>query len=185
MAISLKDPRLYVFIFGLILIAALAWVYPNQIASDVEERIDSAEQELAMQQAELERLQASSAEDMAVTEQEINQLSQQLDELDRFLPREYDQDQVMSVLTEKAENSGLTILALTPLPPSPMGEYLVYDWQMQLTGRFHRLGVFFDQLTQQQMITSVRDLSIQQVKASDGSFDNMECTFTVSAYVQM
>ncbi len=55
---------------------------------------------------------------------------------------------------------------------------------MQLTGRFHRLGVFLDQLTQQMMLTSVTDLTIVQKKASDGSYDNMEANFTISAFVQ-
>jgi len=53
-----------------------------------------------------------------------------------------------------------------------------------MMGQFHRLGVFFDQLTQQTMLTSISDLAVIQQKAADGSFDNMQATFTLSAFVQ-
>ncbi len=184
MAISLRDPRLYVFVIGILLIVALILVYPVKIAGEVKDRIEVTQQDLEIKQAELATLQSRSAEDMAVLEQEINLLTQQLGELNRFLPSEYRQGEVLNILTEKADNSGLTILALTPLPPGPQGQYLVYAWQVQIMGQFHRLGVFFDQLTQQTMLTAVTDLAVVQQKAADGSFDNMHATFTLSAFVQ-
>lgn len=184
MAISLRDPRLYIFLVGILLIIALVVLYPSKYANAVEVRIEEAQQNLELKEAELATLQSRTAEDMAVIEQEINLLEQQLGELDMFLPAQYDQDDVLAMLSDRADNSGLTILALTPLPPGPQGEYLVYSWQMQMTGQFHRLGVFLDQLTQQIMMTSVSDLAVQQQKASDGSFDNMQASFTINAFVQ-
>jgi Tfp pilus assembly protein PilO len=180
----LRDPRFYVLIVGIILIAAVIYMYPKEFSSEIKDRIEQAEQNLEMKRAELASLQSGTASDMAMIEQEINRLNQQLAELDRYLPRSYDQDEVMDMLTENAENSGLQIYSLTPLPPSTEGDFVVYGWQMQLTGRFHRLGVFLDQLTQQMMMTAVTDLTVIQKKASDGSFDNMEASFTVSAFVQ-
>jgi len=184
MAISLRDPRLYIFVIGILLIIALILVYPSKYSNDVKGRIEEAQQNLELKQADLATLQSRTAEDMAVIEQEINLLEQQLGELDMFLPAQYDQDDVLAMLSDKADNSGLTIVALTPLPPGPQGEYLVYSWQVQMTGQFHRLGVFLDQLTQQIMMTSVSDLAVQQQKASDGSFDNMQASFTINAFVQ-
>ncbi len=180
----LRDPRFYILIVGILLVAALIYLYPREFSSEVKVRIEQAEQNLEMKRAELISLQMGTASDMAITEQEINRLTLQLAELDRYLPRSYDQDEIMDMLTENAENSGLQIYSLTPLPPTTQGDFLVYGWQMQLTGRFHRLGVFLDQLTQQMMLTSVTDLTIVQKKASDGSYDNMEANFTISAYVQ-
>ncbi|MCD4775643.1 MAG: type 4a pilus biogenesis protein PilO [Candidatus Aegiribacteria sp.] len=180
----LRDPRSYILIVGVLLVAALLYLYPREFSSEITEKIERAEQNLNMKRAELSSLQSGTASDMAITEQEINRLNQQLAELDRYLPRSYDQDEVLDMLTENAENSGLQINTLTPLPPSTQGDYLVYGWQVQLSGRFHRLGVFLDQLTQQMMITSVSDLTVIQKKASDGSYDNMEANFTVSAFVQ-
>ena len=180
----LRDPRFYILIVGILLVVALLYMYPRKISSGINERIEQAEQNLNMKSAELSSLQAGTASDMAITEQEINRLNQQLAELDRYLPRSYDQDEVLDILTENAENSGLQINALTPLPPSTEGDYVVYGWQIQITGRFHRLGVFLDQLTQQMMMTAVTDLTVIQKKASDGSYDNMEANFTVSAFVQ-
>lgn len=180
----LRDPRFYVMIVGIILVAALLYLYPREISADIKERIERTEQNLDMKKAELASLQAGTASGMAITEQEIERLNQQLSELDRYLPRSYDQDEVMDMLTENAENSGLQIHRLVPLPPSTQGDFLVYGWQMHLTGRFHRLGVFLDQLTQQMMITAVTDLTVIQKKASDGSYENMEANFTVSAFVQ-
>jgi hypothetical protein len=64
------------------------------------------------------------------------------------------------------------------------GEYLVYDWQVRLTGRFHRLGVFLDQLTQEMLMSAVSNLEIHQQKAAEGKFDNIEASFTFRAFVQ-
>jgi len=64
------------------------------------------------------------------------------------------------------------------------GQYAVYSWQIRLTGRYHRLGVFFDQLTQETMMTAITDLNIQQLKAAEGKFDNIEASFVFSAYTQ-
>lgn len=180
----LRDPRFYILVLGIILVIALVYMYPRKISSGITERIEQAEQNLNMKNAELTSLQSGTASDMAITEQEINRLNQQLAELDRYLPRSYDQDEVLNMLTENAENSGLQINALTPLPPSTQGDFVVYGWQIQLSGRFHRLGVFLDQLTQQMMMTAVTDLTVLQKKASDGSYENMEANFTLSAFVQ-
>ncbi len=112
--------------------------------------------------------------------------TQELEELDRFLPRQYDQADILEMLTNYSTASGLQIVSLVPMAPSvaATGEYQVYDWQLTLTGRFHRLGVFFDQLTQQPMMSSITNLQVHQLKAAEGKFDNIETTFTFSAYIQ-
>jgi len=53
-----------------------------------------------------------------------------------------------------------------------------------LTGRFHRLGVFLDQLTQEMLMSAVTNLEIHQPKAAEGKFDNIEASFTFRAFVQ-
>ncbi len=88
------------------------------------------------------------------------------------------------MLTGFAEGSGLQIVSLVPMAPVVENNNQVYDWQITLTGRFHRLGVFFDQLTQQPMMSSVSNLQVHQLKAAEGKFDNIETTFTFSAYIQ-
>ena len=105
----LRDPRFYVLIVGILLIVALIYLYPREFSSEINDRIEQAEQNLEMKRAELSSLKSGTASDMAMIEQEINRLTQQLTELDRYLPRSYDQDEVMDMLTENAENSGLQI----------------------------------------------------------------------------
>jgi Tfp pilus assembly protein PilO len=183
-SISLRDPRLLRFLLGLVLLAALVYVYFNYVAKGTRDAIATAEDTLQMKQMELSQLRAQTSDDMAVMAQQIEMYTQELENLDRFLPRSYSQDEVLDLLTTKASNSGIQVLSLNPLPPSLDGQYAVYSWQVHLTGRYHRLGVFFDQLTQELMMTSIRDLNIQQLKAAEGKFDNIEATFTFSAFTQ-
>ncbi len=184
MAVDLRDPRLLRFIVGLILLGALVFSYFNFFASGVQAEIAEREQTLDAKEIELRNLQGQTTDDLAMMGQRIEMYTQELEQLDRFLPREYSQEEVFTMLTEYATGSGLQIVSLVPMAPVTQSEYGVYDWQLTMTGRFHRLGVFFDQLTQQPMMSSISNLQIHQLKAAEGKFDNIETTFTFSAYVE-
>ena len=181
--IDFRDPRLLRVILGLVLLAAVIYVYFNFIVKGVQDSITVAQETYDMKQIQYQTLQQQTTEDMAMMSQQIEQYQQELDRLDRFLPRSYSQEEVLQMLADKADNSGLQILTLTPMPATAQGEYVSYDWQVHLIGRYHRLGVFLDQLTQQAMMTAVKDLEIHQMKAAEGKFDNIEATFTFSAFV--
>lgn len=184
MAVDFRDPRILRFVIGIILLGALIFSYSNFFASSVTLEIADREQTMEMKDLELRQLQAQTSDDLAMIGQRIEMYNQELEELDRFLPRHYEQEEILEMLTGFASGSGLQIVSLVPMAPVTDAEYLVYDWQITLTGRFHRLGVFFDQLTQQPMMSSVSNLQVHQLKAAEGKFDNIETTFTFSAYIQ-
>lgn len=186
LAVDFRDPRILRFIIGIILLGALIFSYFNFFASSVNLEIADREQTLEMKELELRQLQGQSSDDLAMMGQRIEMYTQELEELDRFLPRQYSQEEVLEMLTGFAGSSGLQIVSLVPMAPTidASGEYTVYDWHLTLTGRFHRLGVFFDQLTQQPMMSSISNLQVHQLKAAEGKFDNIETTFTFSAYIQ-
>ena len=186
MAADFRDPQILRFIIGIVLLGALIFSYFNFFASSVNVEIADREQTLEMKELEYRQLQGQTSDDLAMMGQRIEMYTQELEELDRFLPRQYDQEDILEMLTEFAGASGLQIVSLVPMAPmvDGTGEYQVYDWQLTLTGRFHRLGVLFDQLTQQPMMSSISNLQIHQLKAAEGKFDNIETTFTFSAYIQ-
>jgi len=179
-----RDPRFLRLILGLVILAGLVFVYFNFIASGVEASISDLEDTLDEKQIQLRSFQGQTAEDMAMMAQQIERYQRELENLDRFLPRTYNQEEVMDMLTEKASASGLQILSLTPIAPTMQQDYNVYAWQVHMTGRYHRLGVFFDQLTQETMMTAIDGLEVQKLRAAEGKFDNIEATFTFSAFVQ-
>lgn len=172
------------FIVGLVLLGGLIYVYSSFISGGLKEEISQAQDTLTMKEATYSQLRARTGEDMALLQQQIEMFTQELERLDRFLPRSYSQEAVLEMLAEKTGNSGLQVISLTPLPPIVEGAYNVYKWNIHLTGRFHRMGVFLDQLTQEMMMTTISDVEIHQMKAAEGKFDNIEATFTFSAYVQ-
>ncbi len=184
MAVDFRDPRLLRFIIGIILLGALVFSYFNFFANSVSEEIADREQTLEMKELEYSQLQGQTTDDLAMMGQRIEMYNQELEELDRFLPRQYGQEEILEMLTDFAGGSGLQVVSLVPMAPVVDSEYQIYDWQITLTGRFHRLGVFFDQLTQQPMMSSVTNLQVHQLKAAEGKFDNIETTFTFSAYIQ-
>lgn len=184
MAVDFRDPRLLRFIVGIILLGALVFSYFNFFATGINAEIEEREQTLDAKELELRNLQGQTSDDLAMMGQKIEMCTQELEELDRFLPREYRQDEVFTMLTDYATSSGLQIISLVPMAPSAQAEYNIYDWQLTITGRFHRLGVFFDQLTQQPMMSSISNLQVHQLKAAEGKFDNIETVFTFSAYVE-
>lgn len=182
-AIDMRDPRLLRFVIGLILLGALIYIYFNYIGKDIQESIQIAEDTYRMKEIQYQQLREQTSEDLAMIAQEVERYQQEIEMLDKFLPRNYSLEEVLEMLTEKASNSGLQILSLSPMPPAVFGEYTTYNWQIHLMGRYHRLGVFLDQLTQQAMMTAINDMQIHQMKAAEGKFDNVEATFTFSAFV--
>lgn len=184
MTLDVKEPRIYVLIFGIILIVLVLLIYPKKYANEVSAALTQASDSLLYKEMLLASLSGSSTEDMALIEQRMDDYAQQLDELERFVPRSYSRDDFLAMLTEKAENSGLTILTLVPNPPGRDNQYTTYPWTVEVSGQFHRLGVFFDQLTQQMLMTTVTNVTVQQVKSADGSYQNMTASFAITAYVQ-
>ncbi len=184
MAIDFRDARVLRFIVGILLLAAIVLGYSMFLAKSLREEIAVEQQNLDMRRIELETLRSRTTEDLAVMAQRIEMYTQELSALDLLLPRSYNQEDMMEMVTAGASRSGLPIVSLTPLQYRTEGEYQVYDWQVRLTGRFHRLGVFMDQLTQEMLITAISNLEIHQQKAAEGKFDNIEASFTISAFVQ-
>lgn len=184
MAIDFRDARVLRFIVGILLLAAIVVGYFMLVARGVQEEIATEQQNLDMRRIEYQNLRGRTSEDLAMIGQRIEMYNQELSALDRLLPRVYDQEEVMEILTGGAARSGLSIVSLTPLQRMVDGEYHVYDWRIRLTGRFHRLGVFLDQLTQEMLMSSVSNLEVHQQKAAEGKFDNIEASFTFSAYIQ-
>jgi Tfp pilus assembly protein PilO len=184
MAIDIRDARVLRFIVGILLLAAIILGYFMFLAKGLQEEIAVEQQNLDMRRIEHETLRSRTTEDLAVMAQRIEMYTQELNTLDLLLPRSYNQEEVMEMITRGAARSGLSIVSLTPMEQRMDGEYQVYDWRVRLTGRFHRLGVFMDQLTQEMMMTAVSSLEIHQQKAAEGKFDNIEASFTFSAFVQ-
>jgi Tfp pilus assembly protein PilO len=184
MAIDFRDARVLRFIVGILLLAAIILGYFMFLAKGLQEEIATEQQNLDMKRIEHQSLRSRTSEDLAVMAQRIEMYTQELSTLDRLLPRVYDQEEVMEMLTRGAARSGLSIVSLTPMPLVAQGEYQVYEWRVRITGRFHRLGVFLDQLTQEMLMSAVTNLEIHQQKAAEGKFDNIEASFTFSAFVQ-
>ena len=183
-AIDFRDARVLRFIVGMVLLAGLIYVYFSFVASGLKEQIAEAEDTLLIKESTYNQLRSRTSEDMALLQQQMEMHSQELERLDRFLPRSYSQENVLEMLAQKTGNSGLQVISMSPMPPVVEGAYNVYTWQIHLTGRFHRMGVFLDQLTQEMMMTSISNVEIHQLKAAEGKFDNIEATFTFSAFVQ-
>ncbi len=181
-----RDPKILRAIVGVVLLVALIFGYFSYFASSVTDEIAELEQTLEMKELEFRQLQSQTSDDLAMMTQRIEMYSMELEELNRFLPRDYNQEEILGMLTSFAAESGLQIITLVPMAPGidETGQYTTYNWQISLTGRFHRLGVFFDQLTQQAMMSSISNLQIHQLKAAEGKFDNIETTFTFTAYIQ-
>lgn len=184
MAIDIRDARVLRFIVGILLLAAIVLGYFMFLAKGLSEEIAVEQQNLDMRRIEHQSLRSRTSEDLAVMAQRIEMYSQELNTIDRLLPRSYDQEEVMDMLTRGAARSGLSIVSLTPMQYVIQDEYKIYDWRVRLTGRFHRLGVFLDQLTQEMLMSAVSNLEIHQQKAAEGKFDNIEASFTFSAFVQ-
>jgi len=92
MAIDFRDARVLRFIIGILLLAAIVLGYFMFLAKGLTEEIAIEEQNLEMRRIEHQSLRSRTSEDLAVMAQRIEMYTQELNTLDRLLPRVYDQE---------------------------------------------------------------------------------------------
>lgn len=92
--------------------------------------------------------------------QELKMMQESFEQSLKMLPEAREIPDLLTNITNLAQESGLEINLFQPKPEISQGFYAQIPVDMRVTGRYHQLGVFFDKLAQLPRIINIVDTKI-------------------------
>ena len=143
---------------------------------------------LAMRRAELEqtRVQAArarrAADRLPGLEAEVERLGRRWDALARALPARREASVLLRSLQEIAGRSGLTLEAFALAPVQPREQFEEWPVRLELTGGFHDLTTFLDEVSRLRRIVTISRVSIRALSPGAPTA-TIAVTCTATTYV--
>jgi type IV pilus assembly protein PilO len=135
--------------------------------STVEEKLRRAEREQASLDKEfIEKTAIANNLNQFRREKEL--LEQQLREALAELPEDKKIDELLQLLQDRAQKSGLQILTIEPQGVANEKFYAKIPIPMTVTGNFHEIATFFDALGRMRRIVNVTDIQLDSPKDVNG-----------------
>ena len=131
-------------------------------------------QALHGQELELQRKLSevrSIAANIAEFEEEITNLELKLSKVLRQLPNDKELPVLLTDITTLGKNAGLEFKSFIPQAEIKKGFYAEVPISISLTGGFHELARFFDELSHLDRIVNVQDFNIEDVKVRPNAIE--------------
>ncbi|HLH30242.1 MAG TPA: type 4a pilus biogenesis protein PilO [Terriglobia bacterium] len=113
-------------------------------------------------------------------------LQGQLDMLKMILPQEKETDQIFRNVQQMAMLSGLSVSRVAPRPqPIDHEIYLEYPVDLDISGKYHNVGVFLDRIRQLPRIVSISGLRLagRGAQGDAAAVATVGASFTATTYV--
>ena len=146
-------------------------------------------QQIARQDAELEKLQAKIQEGRAAKQrlpqfrEEVRRLELELDKLLRILPARLNTEDLLRRMRALAEQGDLDLQRITPQNLTDKDFYSEWPIKIEMRGTYHNLGMFFDRIGRFSRIINVDDLSIEQLDPTKFQGQTIKTSFTARTFV--
>src|SRR5207247_2887689 len=113
-------------------------------------------------------------------EKEIANLQTKLDDLLQILPTEPETGELLKWVKNLTDQSNLDLQRFDPGALKPVEFYREFPINMEVTGDYHDLGVFFDRISKYSRIINVDNVQIAANSSGKGS---IRSTFTAPRFV--
>ena len=144
-----------------------------------------AEQAIASQQVELDRMRAdinrglTMARQLPQFQEQVADLESRLESLRAVLPEQKDVGDLLRRIQTLAVQSSLTIRSFQPQPIVTQEMHAEWPISLQLAGTYHNLGLFFDRISKFSRLINVSDVVVRAVAQPDENLTiTAECTAT-------
>lgn len=182
---NLREPYVQKGIIGIILVGVLVWLIffsgylpfsLRKTSGDVQRLRD----ELQTVAGELQRLEAA-AKSLPRIKRELSMLEERWEILRSLLPRASEMSVLLTSVTTAGMKAGVQFTLFEPGTPEPYDLYTRYPIRVSVTGGYHQVGRFFDNLCNLNRLVGLSQVSITQI--GDGTEAvTVEASATVSAY---
>ena len=127
--------------------------------------------ELTMERAEAQRKYESQkkiADDLPRFNREIEQLRDALLHSIQQLPNKKNVPELLERFATLAQESGVRISRFSLSPEATKGFYVELPINMELTGGFHNIAVYFDKIGKEERIINVKNVAVRNPRVEDG-----------------
>ena len=182
---KVKETRMHRGIIGIVLIIALVWLifftdYLPFSAKRTSRQVSELREELQVVAGELQRLE-SAINTLPQIERELVVLEKKWEVLRGLLPRESEMSALLTSVTTAGMKAGVQFTLFEPGQPEPYQLYTRYPIRVSVTGGYHQVGRFFDNMCNMDRLVGISDVGLSQL--GDGETGaTVEASATISAY---
>lgn len=164
--------------FAAVIVAVGWWFMPG--VKDMHAEIDRLDSELQDKQQEVAAGQAAERR-LPQLQEEIANLERELTSLRQVLPTGPETGDLLSWIKNTGDASNLDLKSFAPGAMQPAEFYQEFPIEMQVIGRYHDLGIFFDRVSKYSRIINVDNLAIAATPTTQEK--TIAATFTATTFV--
>ena len=129
----------------------------------------------------------------------VSELKVKLSELEEKFPSSVNTPQLISSITKMAHDNKLYVINFKPLPQIEKEYYIEHSYELELVGPYHKIGEFFQDLADYELIINISGLSLKasnvlqkdisdyasidhQGKRYDDRINSIDAKFKISTY---
>lgn len=182
---NVRDPQVQKGIVGMILIVALVWLifftdYLPFSRQKTSRELSELKAELQMVAGELQRLKVA-VNSLPRIERELEMLQAKWEALRGLLPRESEMSALLTDVTTAGMKAGTQFTLFEPGQPEPYDLYTRYPIRIAVTGGYHQVGRFFDNMCNMGRLVGISDVGLSQLDEGKEAI-SVEASATISAY---
>lgn len=182
MALGLpEDPvqqrRLLIGLVPLLLVFGY-WYFLHGDYVEELQAMETRQESLERQNAQA-RVRAPQSRQM---EERLTQFERHIQRLEQLVPRDEEVSQLLSTISQRADQIGVTVARFTPGQTSTGNHYNRRTFEMTVRGEYHEIGRFLSEIGSLQRIITPTDLSLTPLTRDDDS-PELRASFFIEAYV--
>ena len=158
---KIKMPyRILIFVGTIVVLAALFFNFVYRpMAADIEK----ANREIATLKQKLNKARIR-AKNLKKFEQEYAQVDAQFQEALKLLPNEKEIPSLLRNITQLGSDSALEFRLFSPRKERPGDFYMEIPVELEVSGPYHSVAIFFDKVGQMERIVNILNVSMKPVK---------------------
>ena len=154
------------------------WLWPG--IEDQGTQIEKLQGELSAKQAQIDEGHAIEQK-LPEFEAEIASLERKLGDIQQILPSRTETGDLLRWIKNLGDQSNLDLNSFGPGNLKPVEFYKEFPIDMQVTGRYHDLGIFLDRVSKYSRIVNVDNLSMSSTKSKMEK--TISASFTATTFV--
>jgi type IV pilus assembly protein PilO len=182
---NLREPHILKGVAGIVVLIVLVWLvfftdYLPFSPKRTSVVLSKLREELDISGGELQRARTI-AESIPKLEVELNQMQAKWEALKNLLPKATEMSNLLAEITTSGIRAGVQFTLFEPQAPVPADIYTRYPIKVTVTGGYHQVGDFFDNLCNMDRLVGVSDVKLTQ-NEKGLTVSTVEATAIVSAY---
>ena len=182
---NLREPHILKGVAGIVVLIVLVWLifftdYLPFSPKRTSVVLSKLHEELDLAGGELQRARTI-AESIPKLEAELNQMQAKWEALKNLLPKATEMSNLLAEITTSGLRAGVQFTLFEPQAPAPADIYTRYPIKVTVTGGYHQVGDFFDNLCNMDRLVGVSDVKLTQ-NEKGLTESTVEATAIVSAY---